>query len=78
VQVQSIQDIRAADASKRINLEMQMLTEQSIEENKLMKRLTEQSTRDTGSMMTIALISAIFLPATFLAVSVPQYHIIKS
>jgi hypothetical protein len=75
--VQSIQDIRAADASKRINLEMQKLTEQSVEENKLMKRLIEQSTRDTGSMMTIALISAIFLPATFLAVSVAQYHINK-
>jgi hypothetical protein len=48
---------------------MQRLTEQGIKENALMKRLTEQSTNDTRSMMTIALISAIFLPATFLAVS---------
>jgi hypothetical protein len=72
--VQSIQDIRAAEASKQINYEMQKLTEQGIKENKLMKRLTEQSAGDTRSMMTIALISAIFLPATFLAVSVPPYH----
>ena len=72
--MQSIQDIQAAEASKRINYEMQKLTEQGIEENKLTKKLTEQSTRDTRAMMAIALISAIFLPATFLAVSVPQYH----
>lgn len=65
--VQSIQDIRAAEASKQINYEMQKLTEQGIKENKLMKRLTEQSAGDTRFMMTIALISAIFLPATFLA-----------
>ena len=68
-QVQGIQDSRSNEASKRINLEMQKLTEQSIKENGLMKRLTEQSTTDTRSMMTIALISAVFLPATFLAVS---------
>jgi hypothetical protein len=48
---------------------MQRLTEQGIKENKLMKTLTEQSVGDTRSMMTVALISAIFLPATFLAVS---------
>ena len=48
---------------------MQRLTEQGIKENGLIKRLTEQSTSDTRSMMTITLISAIFLPATFLAVS---------
>ncbi|KAF2682038.1 hypothetical protein K458DRAFT_433038 [Lentithecium fluviatile CBS 122367] len=65
--VQSIQDIRSAEASQQINHEMQTLTEQGVKENKLMKRLTEQSTRDTRSMMTIALISAVFLPATFLA-----------
>lgn len=47
---------------------MQKLTEQGIKENKLMKKLTHQSTQDTRSMMTIALISAIFLPATFIAV----------
>ncbi|KAH8708494.1 hypothetical protein GQ44DRAFT_463058 [Phaeosphaeriaceae sp. PMI808] len=68
--VQSIQDIRSAEASKQINDEMQKLTEQGVKENKLMKRLTEQSTRDTRSMMTVALISAIFLPATFFAVSI--------
>jgi hypothetical protein len=53
-----------------MNSEMQKLTAQGVNENKLMKKLTRQSTQDTRSMMTIALLSAIFLPATFLAVSV--------
>jgi hypothetical protein len=52
---------------------MRRLTEQGVDENKLMKRLTEQTTKDTRSMMAIALISAIFLPATFLAVSGPLH-----
>ncbi|PVI01288.1 hypothetical protein DM02DRAFT_654672 [Periconia macrospinosa] len=65
--VQSIQDIRAAEAGKKINHEMRRLTEQGVDENKLMKKLAEQTTKDTRSMMAIALISAIFLPATFLA-----------
>lgn len=68
--MQNIQDIRAAEAGKQINHEMRTLTEQGVKENKLMKILTEKSARDTRSMMIIALISAIFLPATFLAVSV--------
>jgi hypothetical protein len=67
--VQNLLEIRATEAGKKMNLEMQKLTEQGIEENKLVKRLTQQTTRDTKSMMIIALISAIFLPATFLAVS---------
>jgi hypothetical protein len=75
--VQSIQDIRATEASKQTNLEMQKLTEQGIAENKLMKRLTEQSVKDTSSMMMIALISAIFLPATFLAASLYEHISIK-
>ncbi|KAH8592032.1 hypothetical protein B0O99DRAFT_597651 [Bisporella sp. PMI_857] len=41
--------------------------EQGAEENSLVRQLTLQSTEDTGAMRTIALISAIFLPATFLA-----------
>ncbi|KAJ6272007.1 hypothetical protein PSV08DRAFT_408869 [Bipolaris maydis] len=65
--VQGIQDFRSNEASKHINHEMQRLTEQGIKENGFIKRLTEQSTKDTRSMMAIALISAIFLPATFLA-----------
>ena len=51
-----------------MNFEMQTLAEQGIEENRLVKRLTEQATRDTKSMKIIALVSAIFLPATFMAV----------
>ena len=67
-QVQSILEIRATEAGKIMNFEMQKLTEQGIEENKLVKRLTQQATRDTKSMKIIALVSAIFLPATFMAV----------
>lgn len=54
-----------------MNSEMQKLTEQGIKENKLMKTLTHQSAQDTRSMMVVALISAVFLPATFLAVRSP-------
>ena len=68
VQVRNILEIRATGASKQMSFEMQKLTEQGVNENKLMKELTEQSTKDTKSMMIIALISAIFIPATFLAV----------
>jgi hypothetical protein len=69
VQIQNILDIRSTEASKQIESEMRKLTKQGINENQLMKKLTQQSAQDTRSMMTIALISAIFLPATFLAVS---------
>ncbi|QDS73383.1 hypothetical protein FKW77_007425 [Venturia effusa] len=65
--IQNLLEIRATESGKRTNLEMQKLTEQGIEENRLVKRLTEKASKDTKSMMTIALISAIFLPATFLA-----------
>ncbi|CZR52532.1 uncharacterized protein PAC_02409 [Phialocephala subalpina] len=65
--VLNILEIRATEASKQMNVEMQKLTEQGVNENKLMKKLTEQTTQDTKSMMIISLISAIFLPATFLA-----------
>lgn len=51
-----------------MNFEMKKLTEQGIEENKLVKRLTQQATRDTKAMKIIALVSAIFIPATFMAV----------
>jgi hypothetical protein len=71
----SLLEIRAAEASKQMNVEMQKLTEQGVNENKLMKRLTEKSTQDTKSMMIIALISAIFLPATFFAVSIIDYFL---
>jgi len=66
--VLNILEIRATEASKQMNVEMQKLTEQGVNENKLMKKLTEQTTQDTKSMMIISLISAVFLPATFLAV----------
>ncbi|KAM3069736.1 hypothetical protein ACMFMG_010446 [Clarireedia jacksonii] len=66
--VQSILEIRAVEAGKIMNFEMKKLTEQGIEENKLVKRLTQQTTRDTKTMKIIALVSAIFIPATFMAV----------
>lgn len=55
---------------------MQKLTEQGIEENRLVKRLTEKASRDTKSMMIIASIFAVFLPATFLAVSLTNQVLI--
>ena len=67
-QVLNILEIRATEASKQMNVEMQKLTEQGVNENRLMKKLTQKSTQDTKSMMIVSLISAIFLPATFLAV----------
>lgn len=66
--MQNILEIRATEAGKKTNLEMQKLTEQGIEVNRLVKRLTEKASLDTKSMMIIASISAVFLPATFLAV----------
>lgn len=48
---------------------MHDISKQGAEENKLIRQLTLKSTQDTRSMRVIALISAIFLPATFVAVS---------
>jgi hypothetical protein len=77
--VRNILEIRASGASKQMSLEMQNLTEQGVNENKLMKKLTEQSTKDTKSMMIIALISTIFIPATFLAVIIkPLLNVLES
>ncbi len=69
-QVLSILEIQATETSKQMNFEMQKLTEQGVTDNKLLHTLTEKSTQDTKTMMIIALISAIFLPATLLAVSI--------
>jgi hypothetical protein len=71
-QVQNIHEVRQADNSNRLNHAVRDITEQSIQENKLIKQLTHQSTLDTRSTMVIALISAIFLPATFAAVCALQ------
>lgn len=66
--IQNILDIRTAESSSRINTAVHDITQQGIQENKLIKQLTHQSTQDTRAMKLIALISAIFLPATFVAV----------
>jgi len=65
--IQNILDIRTGESNSRINSAVHDITEQGIQENKLIKRLTHQSTQDTRVMKVIALISAIFLPATFVA-----------
>lgn len=50
---------------------MHEISKQGAEENSLVRELTSQTTHDTKAMRTIAFISAIFLPATFLAVGYP-------
>ncbi|KAF2805602.1 uncharacterized protein BDZ99DRAFT_423932 [Mytilinidion resinicola] len=72
--IQSILDIRTADSSTRINSAVHDITEQGMEENKLIKRLTHQSTQDTRAMKVIAFISAIFLPSTFVAVGLQWWY----
>lgn len=67
-QIQNILDFRNTATANRTNESMHELTEQGIRDNKLMQRLAYQSARDTRSMMIIALMSAIFLPASFVAV----------
>jgi hypothetical protein len=69
LQIQQILDFKAAEHGKAINARMKELAEQGIQENRLMKSLTLETTEDTKSMKAITLISAIFFPATFLAVS---------
>ena len=51
-----------------MNCAMHELSKQGVEDNKLMKQLTTRSTQDTRLMRVIAFVSAIFLPATFVAV----------
>jgi hypothetical protein len=66
--VQSILHIRASESNRSISSMTHDIVEQGSHENKLVKQLTFQTTEDTKSMKIIALVSAIFLPATFLAV----------
>ncbi|MCJ1271177.1 hypothetical protein MMC22_011076 [Lobaria immixta] len=67
-------DFRAVNLSSDINLKNKEINEnvhditmQGVLENSYMKRMVYQSTRDTRSMKIIALITAIFLPATLVA-----------
>ena len=61
-----------------INKNVHEITKQGVEENLYMKRMVSQSTRDTRSMTIIALITAIFLPATLVAVSPKLAPILSS
>ncbi|CAL3971963.1 unnamed protein product [Diplocarpon coronariae] len=65
--IEHILDLRTANTNHRMNSAMHEISKQGAEENCLVRQLTSQSTKDTRAMRTIALISAVFLPATFLA-----------
>jgi uncharacterized protein (UPF0179 family) len=69
LQIQQILDFKAAEQGRKINSRMEELAEQGVQENRLIKSLTLETTEDTKSTKVITLISAIFFPATFLAVS---------
>ena len=64
-------EARTNEGSNILNNRMARLAEISADENRLIAGLTYQATRDTRVMSTISFISAIFLPATFLAVGSP-------
>ncbi|OCK75784.1 hypothetical protein K432DRAFT_307764 [Lepidopterella palustris CBS 459.81] len=73
-QIQNILDIRTAESSSRINSAVHDITEQGIQENKLIKMLTHQAAKDTRATKLITLLSAIFLPAIFVAVGIFWWH----
>ena len=50
------------------------LTKLSQIENRLMFQLTEKMSRDTETVKTLTLLALIFLPASFITVSVPLAH----
>ncbi|PLN84780.1 hypothetical protein BDW42DRAFT_31437 [Aspergillus taichungensis] len=65
--IQSMLEARTNEGSNMLNNRMARLAEISADENRLIAGLTYQTTRDTRAMSTISFISAVFLPATFLA-----------
>ncbi|KAH7085296.1 hypothetical protein BKA63DRAFT_499329 [Paraphoma chrysanthemicola] len=65
--IEHVLDVRNTQTAHNINSAMHELSKQSAEENKLVRMLASQSTKDTRSMKVIAFISSIFLPATFVA-----------
>jgi hypothetical protein len=67
-QIGDMLNMRTAQTAHDMNMAMHELSKQNAEENKLVRMLASQSTRDTRSMKVVALISSIFLPATFVAV----------
>lgn len=76
IQIRTTLDFRAVNLSldtnmknTGINEKLHDITKQGAQENSYMKDMVYQSTRDTRSMTIIALITAIFLPATLVAVS---------
>jgi hypothetical protein len=76
-QIGDMLNMRTAQTAHHMNIAMHELSKQNAEENKLVRMLASQSTRDTRSMKVVALISSIFLPATFVAVcdwDICAYH----
>lgn len=69
IQIHNTLEAQTTENSNKANSRMQELAEIGVQENRLIKTLTMQTTSETKFMSTITLISAIFLPATFLAVS---------
>ncbi|KAF1845215.1 uncharacterized protein K460DRAFT_416511 [Cucurbitaria berberidis CBS 394.84] len=65
--IEHILDVRSAETTYEMNSAMHEISKQSAQENKLVRLLTSQSTQDTRSMKVIALITSVFLPATFVA-----------
>lgn len=80
-QIRTTLDFRAVRISHATNLKnneinenMHELSKQGVQENSYMKRMTYQSTRDTRFMTIISLTTAIFLPATLVAVSIGKIY----
>ncbi|KAH7094942.1 hypothetical protein FB567DRAFT_574833 [Paraphoma chrysanthemicola] len=65
--IEHVLDVRNTQTAHNMNSTMHELSKRSAEENKLVRMLASQSTKDTRSMKVIAFISSIFLPATFVA-----------
>ncbi|KAF3919190.1 hypothetical protein AA313_de0210253 [Arthrobotrys entomopaga] len=67
--VRQILDFRNEESNRAISLHMKTLASASIEENQHMRFIAEKGAKDTKLMKLIATITAVFFPATFVAVS---------
>lgn len=72
-----------AQKDAKINIELakdtSLLARLSIEDSHVMKTIAIESKRDSSAMKTIAMLTMLFLPGTFLAVSLrgPSYYSVK-
>ncbi|OWP00039.1 hypothetical protein B2J93_8610 [Marssonina coronariae] len=65
--VRTILNFRDVESNQRIVQSLRDATLQGVMQNRKLERLSRSSAQDTKSMMIIALITTIFLPATFVA-----------